>query len=192
VALPLDVAAHDAPARLAAEVRERHGGVDVVVHNAGITRDRTLARMSPDEWDQVLAVDLASIVRLDEALLGGGLLRDGGRLVVLSSVSGVAGNVGQTGYATAKAALIAYAAALAPRLAARGATANAVAPGFIETAMVARMPLLPREVGRRLNSLSQGGTPGDVAEAVTFLASPGAAGITGQTLRVCGQSLLGA
>jgi 3-oxoacyl-[acyl-carrier protein] reductase len=107
-------------------------------------------------------------------------------------VSGVAGNFGQTNYATTKAALIGYVAALAPGLAPRGASANAVAPGFIETPMVARMPFATREVARRLNSLSQGGLPRDVAELVTFLASPGAFGITGSTVRACGQALLGA
>jgi 3-oxoacyl-[acyl-carrier protein] reductase len=191
-ALHLDLTAPDAPPRVVEALRERHGGVDVVVHNAGITRDRTLARMGADEWDQVLAVNLSAIVRVDDVLLGAGVLRDEGRLVYLSSVSGVAGNFGQTNYATTKAALIGYVAALAPGLAPRGVSANAVAPGFIETPMVARMPFATREVARRLNSLSQGGLPRDVAELVTFLASPGACGITGSTVRACGQALIGA
>jgi 3-oxoacyl-[acyl-carrier protein] reductase len=191
-ALALDVTAADAPARLVAELKDRHGGVDVVVHNAGITRDRTLAKMAPEAWDQVLSVNLAAIVAADDALLASGALRDEGRLVYLSSISGVAGNFGQTNYAASKAALIGYVAALAPRLAPRGICANAVAPGFIETAMVAKMPFMTREVGRRLNSLSQGGVPRDVAELITFLASPGAYGLTGNTVRVCGQGLIGA
>ncbi|MCP3097277.1 3-oxoacyl-ACP reductase [Myxococcus sp. K15C18031901] len=191
-ALVLDVTATDAPARLVAALKERHGGVDIVVHNAGITRDRTFAKMTPEQWDAVLAVNLAAIVAVDEALSEGGVLRDDGRLVYLSSISGVAGNFGQTNYATSKAALIGYVAALAPRLAGRGICANAVAPGFIETAMVDKMPLMTREVGRRLNSLSQGGLPRDVAELITFLASPGAFGVTGNTVRVCGQGLIGA
>ncbi|NMO14609.1 3-oxoacyl-ACP reductase [Pyxidicoccus fallax] len=191
-ALALDVTAPDAPARLVEELKGRHGGVDVVVHNAGITRDRTLAKMTPEAWDQVLAVNLAAIVAADDALLASGALRDEGRLVYLSSISGVAGNFGQTNYAATKAALIGYVAALAPRLAPRGICANAVAPGFIETAMVAKMPLMTREVGRRLNSLSQGGLPRDVAELITFLGSPGAYGLTGNTVRACGQGLIGA
>jgi 3-oxoacyl-[acyl-carrier protein] reductase len=196
-ALALDVTAPDAPARLVAALTERHGGVDVVVHNAGITRDRTLAKMTPEAWEQVLAVNLAAILAADEALLGpggqgGGALRDGGRLVYLSSISGVAGNFGQANYAASKAALIGYVQALAPRLAPRGICANAVAPGFIETAMVAKMPLMTREVGRRLNSLSQGGQPRDVAELVAFLSSPGALGLSGNTVRACGQGLIGA
>ncbi|MCY0997566.1 3-oxoacyl-ACP reductase [Myxococcus sp. MISCRS1] len=191
-ALLLDVTSPDAPAKLVAALRAGSGGVDIVVHNAGITRDRTLAKMTPEQWEQVLTVNLAAIVAIDEALLGTGALRDDGRLVYLSSISGVSGNFGQTNYATSKAALIGYVAALAPRLAARGICANAVAPGFIETAMVAKMPLMTREVGRRLNSLSQGGQPRDVAELVTFLSSPGAHGVTGNTVRVCGQGLIGA
>jgi len=191
-ALVLDVTAPEAPARLVAALKERHGGVDIVVHNAGITRDRTLAKMTPEQWDAVLAVNLAAIVTMDDALLASGALHDDGRLVYLSSISGVAGNFGQTNYATSKAALIGYVAALAPRLASRGISANAVAPGFIETAMVDKMPLVTREVGRRLNALSQGGQPRDVAELVTFLASPGAYGVTGNTIRVCGQGLIGA
>ncbi|NTX41122.1 3-oxoacyl-ACP reductase [Myxococcus sp. CA033] len=191
-ALALDITAPDAPARLVAELQGRHGGVDVVVHNAGITRDRTIAKMTPEAWDQVLSVNLAAIIAADEALLASGALRDEGRLVYLSSISGVSGNFGQTNYAATKAALIGYVAALAPTLAPRGICANAVAPGFIETAMVAKMPLMTREVGRRLNSLSQGGQPRDVAELITFFASPGAYGVTGNTLRVCGQGLVGA
>jgi 3-oxoacyl-[acyl-carrier protein] reductase len=191
-ALAVDVTAPDAPARVVGALRDRHGGVDVVVHNAGITRDRTLARMRPEEWDAVLAVNLGAVVRMDEALLGTGALRGEARMVYLSSVSGVAGNFGQTNYATSKAALVGYVAALAPRLAERATCANAVAPGFVETAMVETMPLATREAGRRLNSLSQGGLPRDVAEVVAFLASPGAYGITGRTIRACGQALLGA
>jgi 3-oxoacyl-[acyl-carrier protein] reductase len=180
------------PAQLAEFIAARFGGVDIVVHNAGITRDKTLANMKPEAWDQVMAVNLAAIAAADSALDARGLLRDGGRVVCLSSIAGIAGNYGQTNYALSKAAVIGYAAARAPLLAGRGITINAVAPGFIETPMTRKMPLLTREVARRLNSLAQGGLPEDVAEAVCFLASPDAHGVTGQTLRVCGQSLLGA
>jgi len=162
------------------------------VHNAGITRDRTLGRMSASEWDGVLSVNLAAILAIDDALDAGGLWKEASRVVCLSSISGIAGNFGQTNYATSKAALIGYVAAQAPLHAVRGVTFNAVAPGFIETPMTNKVPFLTREIGRRLNSLSQGGQPRDVAELVTFLATPGACGINGQTIRVCGQGLMGA
>jgi 3-oxoacyl-[acyl-carrier protein] reductase len=190
VPLALDITGD--PAQLANFIADRFGGVDIVIHNAGITRDKTLANMKPEAWDQVLAVNLTAIAAADAALDARGLLRDGGRVVCLSSIAGIAGNYGQTNYALSKASVIGYVAARAPLLAGRGITVNAVAPGFIETPMTKKMPLLTREVARRLNSLSQGGLPGDVAEAVCFLSCPDACGVTGQTLRVCGQSLVGA
>lgn len=192
LALVLDIAAPDAPATLAAFLRDKTGGVDVVVHNAGITRDKTLANMKPELWDAVMAVNFAAIAAIDAALLTGEVLHDAGRIVCLSSVSGVAGNFGQTNYATSKAALIGYVAAQAPRLAPRGITINAVAPGFIETPMTAKIPLMTREAGRRLNALSQGGLPRDVAELITFLALPASGGLSGNTIRVCGLALIGA
>jgi 3-oxoacyl-[acyl-carrier protein] reductase len=190
--LQLDITAEHAPGALADHVRGRHGGVDVVVHNAGITRDRTIARMSEDEWDAVIAVNLTSQERLNHALLDADLLRRGGRIVCLSSIGGIAGNRGQTNYAASKAGVIGLVEALAPVLAARETTINAVAPGFIETRMTASMPVATREAGRRMNSLSQGGRPVDVAETVAWLASPGSGGISGSVVRVCGQSLIGA
>jgi 3-oxoacyl-[acyl-carrier protein] reductase len=186
-ALALDITHEDAPATLAAHLRD---GVDVIVHNAGITRDRTLARMSADEWRSVLAVNLASVERLNAAVLE--VMRDGGRIVCVSSVSGIAGNRGQANYATSKAGVIGVVDALAPELPKRQATINAVAPGFIETRMTAAMPLATREAGRRMNSLAQGGLPVDVAETIAWLASPGSAGVNGNVVRVCGQSLIGA
>jgi 3-oxoacyl-[acyl-carrier protein] reductase len=183
-ALQLDVTSDRAPSIVA----ER--GADIVVHNAGITRDRTLARMSEDEWDSVLAVNLESIDRITAGLVD--TLPRGGRVVCVSSVSGIAGNRGQANYATSKAGVIGVVDELAPTLAQRQGTINAVAPGFIETRMTAAMPLATREVGRRMNSLAQGGLPVDVAETVAWLASPGSAGVNGNVVRVCGQSLIGA
>ncbi|ATE57787.1 3-oxoacyl-ACP reductase [Actinosynnema pretiosum] len=185
----VDITAPDAPRGIAGLLAERHGGVDVVVHNAGITRDRTLGRMTPDEWDAVLSVNLVAQERLNGELLR--VLRGGGRVVGVSSIGGVAGNAGQTNYAASKAGVIGLVEALSEELRGRG-TANAVAPGFIETAMTAAMPLLPALVGRRLNSVAQGGLPVDVAETVAWLAHPASAGVTGNVVRVCGQSLLGA
>ncbi|MGI5212413.1 3-oxoacyl-ACP reductase [Plantactinospora sp. CA-290183] len=191
-ALQLDLTAPDAPDRLAAHLADRYGRVDVVVHNAGITRDRTLGRMSPDWWDAVLEVNLSSQERINDVLLDRDLIPRGGRLVGVSSIAGIAGNRGQTNYATSKAGVIGLVQSTAPVLAAREITVNAVAPGFIETRMTARMPVMLREAGRRMNSMAQGGLPVDVAETIAWFASPASAGITGNVVRVCGQSLLGA
>jgi 3-oxoacyl-[acyl-carrier protein] reductase len=192
-ALQLDITAPDAPRLLSDHLRQRFGGAHVVVHNAGITRDRTLARMPEDAWDAVLAVNLTSQERLDDALLAdGGGLRPGGRIVSVSSMNGIAGQRGQANYATSKAGIIGMVEAMAPVLARRPGTINAVAPGFIETRMTAAMPLGTREAGRRMNSLAQGGRPVDVAETVAWLASPASAGVNGNVVRVCGQSIVGA
>jgi 3-oxoacyl-[acyl-carrier protein] reductase len=191
-ALGLDITAADAPAALAAHLQERHSSVDVVVHNAGITRDRTLARMKPERWDAVLDVNLSAQERLNDALLLGDLLGAGGRIVTVSSIGGIAGNRGQANYGASKAGVIGIVDTLAPELAQRGATINAVAPGFIETQMTAAMPLVVREGGRRMNSLAQGGLPVDVAETIAWFASPASGGVNGNVVRVCGQSLIGA
>ncbi len=191
-ALVLDISEESAGQTLADFVTDRWGGVDIVVHNAGITRDKTLTNMTEVQWDLVMAINFAAIARIDETLMAHKQLRTGGRLVCLSSISGIAGNFGQTNYATSKAALIGYVHALAKVVAQHNITVNAVAPGFIETPMTQKVPLFMREAGRRLNSLSQGGLPQDVAELVCFLASEDAAGINGNTVRVCGQALLGA
>ncbi|MCB9594461.1 MAG: 3-oxoacyl-ACP reductase [Sandaracinaceae bacterium] len=187
-----DVSAPDAGAKIAAALREAHGGVDVVVHNAGVTRDRTLAKMKRDKWDMTLDINLGAVLAIDEALLADGALRDGGRIICLSSVAGIAGNMGQTNYAASKAGIIGYVEALAPTVAARGITVNAIAPGFIETRLTDAIPAVIREVGRRLSNLGQGGLPRDIGDLVTFLASPGAQGLTGRTLRACGGAFIGA
>jgi 3-oxoacyl-[acyl-carrier protein] reductase len=175
---------------IASKVGELGGGLDAVIHNAGVTRDKTLGRMDDDRWDLVMNVNLLALITLDEGLRP--LLRNGARVVCLSSVTGIAGNAGQSNYTTTKAGIIGYVQALAPQLASRGIAVNAVAPGFIETRMTAAMPVTTREPARRLCNLAQGGLPEDIAEVVTFLASPGAAGVTGQVVRVCGGNLIGA
>ncbi|SDN22017.1 3-oxoacyl-ACP reductase [Allokutzneria albata] len=189
--LQLDITALDAPARLAEHLAQRHGGVDIVVHNAGILRDKTLGKMDEQQWDSVIAVNLSAQERINDALLDG-VLRQGGRIIGVSSIAGIAGNFGQTNYATSKAGVIGMVQALAPVLARTGGTINAVAPGFIETKMTASIPLFTREMGRRLSSLAQGGLPVDVAETIAWYANPGSAGVNGNVVRVCGQSLLGA
>jgi len=185
----VDMSAPDA-ARILEQALAPFGGVDVLVHNAGVTRDKTLGRMKPEHWQQVLDVNLKAVVKTTGAL--DRTLREGGRIVCLSSIAGLAGNVGQTAYAASKAGIVGWIRASADRFADRGITVNAIAPGFIETRLTAAIPVAIREVARRLSALSQGGLPTDVAEAIVFLASPGAQGITGRALRVCGGAFVGA
>ncbi|MFE8977066.1 3-oxoacyl-ACP reductase [Streptomyces cyaneofuscatus] len=189
-ALPLDITAPDAADRIAAAAPD---GLGVLVHNAGITRDRRLANMPADRWASVIEVNLDSVLRTTDGLLKSGTITRGGRIVATASIAGIAGNTGQTNYAASKAGIIGLVRSLGPRAAAdHGVTVNAVAPGFIETKMTAAVPLFIREAGRRMNSLSQGGLPVDVAEAVAWFAQPDSTAVNGQVLRVCGQSLLGA
>jgi 3-oxoacyl-[acyl-carrier protein] reductase len=187
--IELDITDDDAPAAIATRLAD---GVDVIVHNAGVTRDRTIAKMPEDRWTSLMEINLSSEERINDELLHRDLLRANGRIVCVSSMSGIAGNSGQTNYATSKAGVIGMVEALAPELAKRGATINAVAPGFIETQMTDEMPIAIREAGRRMNSMSQGGLPVDVAETIAWLASPASTGVNGNVVRVCGQSLLGA
>ncbi|WP_046726485.1 3-oxoacyl-ACP reductase [Streptomyces humi] len=189
-ALTLDITDADAGARIADALPD---GLDVLVHNAGITRDRRLVNMPADRWGSVLDVNLGSVLRTTDALLERGAVNRGGRIVGTASIAGIAGNAGQTNYGASKAGIVGLVRGLAPRaLAEHGVTVNAVAPGFIETRMTAAVPLFIREAGRRMNSLGQGGVPGDVAETVGWLAQPGSEAVNGQVVRVCGQSLLGA
>jgi 3-oxoacyl-[acyl-carrier protein] reductase len=191
-ALTLDVTAADAVDRITAHLAEHGGKADILVNNAGITRDKLLANMDDARWDSVIAVNLLAPQRLAQGLVDKGILGDGGRIIGLSSMAGIAGNRGQTNYAATKAGMIGLTQALAPVLADKGITINAVAPGFIETKMTEAIPLATREAGRRLNSLFQGGQPVDVAEAIAYFASPASNAVTGNTIRVCGQALLGA
>jgi 3-oxoacyl-[acyl-carrier protein] reductase len=190
--LVLDITSEEAPYRIASQLQEQHGGVDAVVHNAGVTRDKTLGRMTEDLWSTVIGINLEAPLRITRELYERKVVRDNGRIVLVSSISGIAGNAGQTNYATSKAGIIGAVHAYAPDCAGAHSTINAVAPGFIETAMTAAMPIPTREAGRRMNSMSQGGLPIDVAETIAWFASPGSAGVNGNIVRVCGQSLLGA
>jgi 3-oxoacyl-[acyl-carrier protein] reductase len=190
--LMLDITTPDAPRRIAEHVLEAHGGVDVLVHNAGVTRDKTLGRMPEDLWTTLIDINLSAEERIDDELFERGAVRENGRIVCVSSMNGIAGNAGQTNYATSKAGVIGMVQSLAPAVAERKLTINAVAPGFIETQMTAAMPIALREAGRRMNSLSQGGLPVDVAETVAWFASPASRGVNGNVVRVCGQSLIGA
>lgn len=192
-ALTVDITSADAGKEIA-EAAQKRGGLDSVIHNAGITRDKTLANMDDKQWDMVLNINLGSIAKLNRYLLDNDVLKDAARIVCVSSISGIAGNLGQTNYATSKAGVIGLVNATAKQLEnnAKGMTINAVAPGFIETQMTEAIPFAIREAGRRMNSMSQGGLPVDVAETIAWFASPASGGLNGNVVRVCGQSLLGA
>ena len=190
-AIALDVSSDHAPETLL-EIGGKIDGWDVLIHNAGITRDKTIAKMSEKDWIQVVDVNLAAQQRINDCLLEQNGFSKGARIVCVSSISGIAGNRGQTNYAYSKAAVIGMVEAYSQTLDKKGMTINAVAPGFIETAMTGAIPLTVREAGRRLNSLSQGGQPRDVAEVIAWLAHPASFAVNGNIIRVCGQSLLGA
>lgn len=189
--LELDITADDAPATIAAKAKAI-GGYDVVVHNAGVTRDKMLGNMPEKFWDMVLNINIASQLRINEKLLADGGMGEGGRIISISSIAGIAGNLGQTNYGASKAAVIGMIDAYKDEYAEKGITINAVAPGFIETQMTAAIPFTIREAGRRMNAMNQGGQPVDVAETIAFFASPASQGLTGNVVRVCGQMLLGA
>ena len=189
-ALACDITSEKAPKEIADFVEKHFGGVDFVIHNAGITRDKTLGKMPEHFWDMAIAVNLTAEELIDEELMHRELLNDNGRIVCISSISGIAGNFGQTNYSCAKSGVIGYVEAMAKQMKGN-TTINAIAPGFIETQMTAAMPLTIREAGRRMNSLSQGGLPVDVAEAIAWYCNPGSNGVNGNVVRVCGQSLIG-
>ena len=185
-----DITATDAGEKIAAFAQSR-GGLDVVVHNAGVTRDKMLANMKDSQWNLVLNINLSSAEHINDYLIENNAFNDNARIVCVSSISGIAGNLGQTNYAASKAGVIGLVQSVAPTLK-KGITINAVAPGFIETAMTAAIPFQIREAGRRMNSMAQGGQPVDVAEAIAWFANPASGGINGNVVRVCGQSLIGA
>jgi 3-oxoacyl-[acyl-carrier protein] reductase len=190
-ALQLDITADHAAATLL-DHAQRHGGLDVVVHNAGITRDKLLANQDRDRWNSVIAVNLEAQLKINDALLSSDVFHRGGRIVTVSSMAGIAGNRGQTAYGASKAGVIGMVDATAPLLVEKDATINAVAPGFIETDMTKAMPVGTREAGRRLSSMTQGGLPVDVAETIAWFAQGASYAVNGQVLRVDGQNYLGA
>jgi len=191
IALPIDITSTDAEEETRRILEENNAELDILVNNAGVIRDKTLAKMTPQMWNLVLDINLKSVIRYTNSLLEKGLA-DNASIIGLSSIAGIAGNVGQTNYSTSKAGLIIYLQQIAEQNAKRGITANAVAPGFIETPMTENLPFFIKEGGRRLSALKQGGLPTDIAQAITFFAGPGGRYVSGQVLRVCGGSFLGA
>ncbi|MFN8281791.1 MAG: 3-oxoacyl-ACP reductase [Chitinophagales bacterium] len=185
----IDITQNDAAEKIQKYVLDKFGKLDILVNNAGITRDKTLAKMSEQQWNSVMQVNLKATINLTEQFIKNGFTENA-KVIGLASISGIAGNVGQTNYSASKAGMIAYMKAIAQTQ--KNIYANAVAPGFIETKMTESLPLFVKEGGRRLSTLKQGGLPEDVAELIGFLASPLSDGINGNCIRVCGGSMIGA
>ncbi len=183
---PANLSEADAVEALPKAAIEAMGGIDILVNNAGITRDNLFMRMSEDEWDQVLAVNLTAAFRLSKAVLRGMMKARWGRIIGITSVVGVTGNPGQGNYAASKAGMIGMSKSLASEVASRGVTVNCVAPGFIETAMTEK--LNDDQKDKILNVIPAGrmGTSEEIAAATLFLASNEGAYITGQTIHVNG------
>ncbi len=191
-AISVDITDSAAANIISSEIEKLTGSVDIIVHNAGITRDKMLKKMSESQWHQVMNVNVTSVENINSALLKNQRINAGGRIICVSSISGIAGNLGQTNYAMSKASVIGMIDSMAAPLSAKGITINAVAPGFIETKMTGSIPVLTRFFGRRMCALSQGGLPIDVAETIAFLATPQSQGISGNLVRVCGLNIMGA
>ncbi len=168
------------------EIGKDHGGVSILVNNAGITRDQLLMRMKEEDWQAILDTNLSSVYRTSKAVMRGMMKARKGRIISIASVIGLTGNAGQSNYAAAKAGIIAFSKSLAREIGSRGITVNVVAPGFIDTDMTRALPEAQREGLLTQIALGRLGAPQDIAKAVAFLASPAAAYITGETLHVNG------
>ncbi len=184
IALGVDVADTAGVAKVVQEVQAELGGLDVLVNNAGITRDQLLLRMSEEDFDRVLAVNLKGAWNFLKAAARP-LMKSHGRIVNVSSVIGLTGNAGQANYAASKAGLLGLTRSVAKELASRGVCVNAVAPGFIATDMTANLPEASKELAAAI-PLKRIGTPEEVAQVVDFLVGPGGAYVTGQTVVVDG------
>jgi 3-oxoacyl-[acyl-carrier protein] reductase len=182
----LDVASQASIDALMAGIESREGAVSILCNNAGIVRDGLLLRMKEADWDAVLQTNLASVFRLSKAVLRGMMKARKGRIISIASVVGLTGNAGQANYAAAKAGMIGFTKSLAREVGSRGITANVVAPGFIDTDMTRGLNAEQRAALNGQIPLARLGQAADIAAAVAFLASPGAAYITGETLHVNG------
>jgi len=167
-------------------VMEQFGKVDILVNNAGITRDNLIVRISEEDWDAVLDINLKGAFNCSQAVVRPMMKQRYGRIVNISSVSGVVGQAGQTNYSSSKAGLLGFTKALAKEVGSRNITVNAVAPGFIETRLTVNLPQEIKDISMKLTPMGRFGTPKDIAYAVAFLASEEASFITGATLQVDG------
>ncbi len=184
IALQADVSSFDEVAKMFEIVKKKFGGINILVNNAGITMDRTLRKMSQEEWGKVIDVNLNSIYNVTKNALP--LLQKNSRIINISSVVGMYGNFGQTNYAASKAGIIGFTKSLAKELGKNGITVNAIAPGFIESEMTNKTPFIRRKIIEWMITLKRAGKPEEVAYAAAFLASEDASYITGQVLCVSG------
>ena len=175
---------------LIADIEKEFGKLDILVNNAGITRDNLLMRMKEEEWDEIMQVNLKSVVRASKAVLRGMMKQRAGRIINITSVVGAMGNAGQANYAAAKAGLMGFAKSMAREVGSRGITVNCIAPGFIDTDMTRALPEEVRKTFEAQTALGRFGDAQDIADAVLFLASDQAKYITGQTLHVNGGMLM--
>ncbi|MFK8078379.1 MAG: 3-oxoacyl-ACP reductase FabG [Granulosicoccus sp.] len=186
VGMKLNVTDAEETAAVIAKISADFGNISILVNNAGITRDNLFMRMKDEEWDDVISTNLSSVYRLCRLVIKPMVKARGGRIINISSVVGITGNAGQVNYAAAKAGVLGLTKSMARELGSRSITINAVAPGFIESDMTDALPDEQKDKLKGEIALGRLGTPDDIAQTCLFLASPGAAYITGQTISVNG------
>ena len=184
--IKLNVTDNEQISSLVKAVNEEFGPIDILINNAGITRDNILLRMKEDEWEEIIETNLSSIYKMSKSVLRGMIKNRSGRIISITSVVGAMGNAGQSNYAAAKAGMIGFTKSLAREVGVRGITVNAIAPGFIETDMTNNLPNDQKEALASQIPLGRLGTADEVANAVLFLAGDSGSYITGQTLHVNG------
>ncbi len=189
--LALNVTSQSSIDETLVKVAEAFGTPSILVNNAGITRDNLLMRMKDQEWDEIIETNLTSVFRMSRACMRGMMKARRGRIINISSVVGESGNMGQTNYAASKAGMIGFSKSMAREVASRGITVNCVAPGFIETDMTKELPDAQKEALLKQIPVNRLGQPEEIAAAVSYLASAGAAYVTGQTLSVNGGMYMG-
>jgi 3-oxoacyl-[acyl-carrier protein] reductase len=184
--LKLDLTDNEQISELLRSINADYGSVDILINNAGITRDNILVRMKEDEWDDIINTNLSSVYKMSKGVLRGMIKKRSGRIISITSVVGAMGNAGQSNYAAAKAGIMGFTKSLAREVGVRGITVNAIAPGFIETDMTDKLPNEQKEGLASQIPMGRLGTPGEIAQAVLFLAGNSGSYITAQTIHVNG------